>query len=160
MSVCRFCGQENRTGTLYCAYCSQELPQVNLTVPVNPFETQPARLNLPTNAHASGLTLQVATDNGLKSISLPAGHPIVLGRSDPESPNQPDLDLSAFGALEEGVSRRHAVIDFLEDTARVTDLGSSNGTYINGKQLSANRPHIVNHGDEIRLGKLVLIIYV
>lgn len=161
-SVCAFCGQPNRTGVLYCAYCSQELPAVKdeSTVPVNPFQQIHERPKVTVSAWTGpGLTLRIATDQGLKAIPLPHGQSIVVGRVDHDTTSPPDLDLAVYGALEEGVSRRHAVIDFLEDSARVTDLGSRNGTYINGKQLPPNRPHIISNGDELRLGKLVIYLY-
>jgi predicted component of type VI protein secretion system len=41
----------------------------------------------------------------------------------------------------------------------LTDLGSSNGTWLNGAQLAANEPIRLQSGDEVRLGKLPLRIY-
>jgi pSer/pThr/pTyr-binding forkhead associated (FHA) protein len=34
------------------------------------------------------------------------------------------------------------------------DLGSANGTYLNGKRLKANSKQALSHGDMISLGKL------
>jgi pSer/pThr/pTyr-binding forkhead associated (FHA) protein len=34
------------------------------------------------------------------------------------------------------------------------DLGSSNGTYLNGKRLSPNVENVIGHGDVVTLGKL------
>jgi pSer/pThr/pTyr-binding forkhead associated (FHA) protein len=133
MKVCVYCGPENRSGLLYCLYCGQELAE-------------------------SESGSQTSTDRGLKAITLPGGRRIVLGRLDDESSVQPDLDLSSFGALEGGVSRHHAAIDFVDISPTLTDLGSKNGTYINGKQLSPHQSRILSHGDEIRLGKLLMYI--
>ncbi len=48
------------------------------------------------------------------------------------------------------VSKHHAVIDIEDDgSARVKDLGSRNGTFINGQQVSEARVHV---GDRIMLG--------
>ncbi len=49
-----------------------------------------------------------------------------------------------------GVSRRHARIVVDKAGARIEDLGSKNGTFVNGSRLS--RPHRLTDGDEIRLG--------
>jgi pSer/pThr/pTyr-binding forkhead associated (FHA) protein len=64
-----------------------------------------------------------------------------------------------FGAIEKGVSRIHATIERSEDTLTITDLGSSNGTYLNGQRLIANQPRVLRDGDEIKFGKLVTHIY-
>ncbi len=39
------------------------------------------------------------------------------------------------------------------------DLGSSNGTQLNGSPLVANEPVRLESGDEIRLGKLSIRVY-
>ncbi len=38
--------------------------------------------------------------------------------------------------------------------ATVTDLNSTNGTQLNGQQLSANTPHLIRPGDVLRIGDL------
>jgi pSer/pThr/pTyr-binding forkhead associated (FHA) protein len=83
----------------------------------------------------------------------------VLGRTDTNSPQKPDLDLTHFGALEKGVSRLHAAIYRSEDTLTLVDMGSANGTHLNGQRLVPDQPRILRDGDEIRLGKLVAHIY-
>lgn len=52
---------------------------------------------------------------------------------------------------EQHVSRRHAVIAYDASVGAflVKDAGSSNGTFVNGKQIST--PMLLMHGDEIRL---------
>ena len=61
---------------------------------------------------------------------------IVVGRGRmQQSSVLPDLDLAPFGAAEQGVSRRHAVIRRGEDTLTLVDLGSTNGTHLNGQRL-------------------------
>jgi DNA-binding winged helix-turn-helix (wHTH) protein len=53
-----------------------------------------------------------------------------------------------------GVSRHHARVLVKGDEATLEDLGSKNGTSLNGTRMSA--PHRLRDGDEIRLGALVL----
>jgi predicted component of type VI protein secretion system len=53
------------------------------------------------------------------------------------------------------VSGLHAVLEHFAAGWCVTDLGSSNGTWLNGERLWA--PHRVRHGDEIRVGRTRLI---
>jgi len=54
-----------------------------------------------------------------------------------------------------GVSRRHARFSFEGDTCLLEDLGSSNGTYVNGVRIT--NPVKLNNGDEIKLGQAVVL---
>jgi hypothetical protein len=53
-----------------------------------------------------------------------------------------------------GVSRRHARVLAQPDGVIVEDLGSSNGTYVNGERISG--PVEVGTGDEVQLGATIL----
>lgn len=50
------------------------------------------------------------------------------------------------------VSGNHAQIIAEEDTFRLTDLGSTNRTLVNGEELTANEPRLLASGDEIVIG--------
>jgi DNA-binding winged helix-turn-helix (wHTH) protein len=54
-----------------------------------------------------------------------------------------------------GVSRRHARILLTDAGAVLEDLGSKNGTCVNGVRI--DRPHPLVDGDEIRLGSLRIV---
>ena len=49
------------------------------------------------------------------------------------------------------VSRRHCQLSYVDGVLKVRDLGSLNGTYVNGKRIEEA---VVQAGDEIRLGTL------
>ncbi len=53
-----------------------------------------------------------------------------------------------------GTSRNHARIEVSGDSARVVDLGSSNGTYVNGRRLSSQA--VLQDGDELKISTTVL----
>jgi hypothetical protein len=55
-----------------------------------------------------------------------------------------------------GISRLHARFTTERDRVAVEDLGSSNGTYVNGERIS--RPVELGAGDEVQLGATVLSI--
>ena len=105
----------------------------------------------------SSLTLK-SNDNSLQSVSvsLTTTDGFVLGRSDSRSSFIPDIDLAEFKALDKGVSRRHAVFVRFQDKLHVLDLSSINGTFINGKRLKPEIPYLINSGDELGLGDLIL----
>ena len=48
------------------------------------------------------------------------------------------------------VSRRHALVTVFEDGARIDDLDSTNGTWVNGARIAV--PHPLLEGDELRVG--------
>jgi DNA-binding winged helix-turn-helix (wHTH) protein len=56
------------------------------------------------------------------------------------------------------VSRRHARLVVHDGRVTVEDLGSRNGTFVNGARLTDASPLV--HGDEIRLGALRLVVHV
>lgn len=83
---------------------------------------------------------------------------LVIGRFDHETGTGPELDLTKYGAADKGVSRRHAAIVRRDGALSLVDLGSPNGTFLNGHRLIAHQPRILRDGDDVRLGHLVLEI--
>ncbi len=83
-----------------------------------------------------------------------------LGRSAEGQPIIPDVDLSPYNAYANGVSRLHAAIKLINNRIVVVDLGSSNGTYLNGIRLSPYIETPVSHGDLIYVGKLKIQILI
>lgn len=55
---------------------------------------------------------------------------------------------------DEQVSRRHAEVQVIPNGILVTDLGSSNGTFINGTRVSS--PQTIGPGDTLQVGTTVL----
>jgi ABC-type multidrug transport system ATPase subunit/pSer/pThr/pTyr-binding forkhead associated (FHA) protein len=54
------------------------------------------------------------------------------------------------------VSWRHARVDVAGGATTVSDLGSSNGTYVNGVELAPREPRKLVDGDGVRIGPFVL----
>ncbi|MDQ7799884.1 MAG: FHA domain-containing protein [Armatimonadota bacterium] len=52
-----------------------------------------------------------------------------------------------------GVSREHARVERGPDGVEVVDLGSTNGTFVNGRKVTQCR---LRHGDRLQLGGVVL----
>jgi hypothetical protein len=67
----------------------------------------------------------------------------VIGRGDQANLRLPDV----------GISRRHARLDFDGSQVVLTDLGSTNGTMVNGQRVSAVA---LNGGDVVQLGTTTL----
>jgi pSer/pThr/pTyr-binding forkhead associated (FHA) protein len=106
-----------------------------------------------------------AIDGGLqhKQFALTQRGRYVVGRAE-------DCDICLFGDLP-GVSRHHCVLSVETPTVSVRDLGSCNGTFVNGELIGrraksepadesgfedAFLDFELNDGDLLRLGHLVL----
>lgn len=78
-----------------------------------------------------------------RTWSLPAGESRI-GR-----------DATNLVAIEDGkASREHAKVRFADGIYSITDMGSSNGTYVNDRQISGQVP--LSDGDLIRIGDTTL----
>ncbi len=93
---------------------------------------QPARFLVAGPGHRSGSTIEVSAMT-------------VVGR-DHESGLRLDVD--------EFASARHARIDPRPDGVWVDDLGSTNGTFVNGAQITTRR--LLQPGDVLRVGETEL----
>lgn len=56
------------------------------------------------------------------------------------------------------ISRKHAQVNLQNDQITVEDLGSTNGTTLNGEELQPNVKHEIKTGDEIAFGGIKLIL--
>jgi adenylate cyclase len=83
---------------------------------------------------------------GDQTIDLPEGRAIVVGRA-------VTSDLPIYDPT---VSRRHAEVTLNDGTVSVKDLGSSNGTYINGTQISQST---ARDGDIVAFGKVAFKVH-
>ena len=50
------------------------------------------------------------------------------------------------------VSRRHAKVGYRGDLVSITDLNSSNGTFINYRKITAGEEELLHEGDRVSLG--------
>lgn len=165
MKQCPYCAHSNREGFLFCEECGRRLKNGEgaATLPTKRFETTTDNFT----THTTWGTARFDKDSAIVIHIRDAVEPLtfkpqvqtVLGRMDTSSPQQPDLDLTPYGAMEKGVSRVHAAICRNDDTLTLVDKGSANGTHLNGQRLVPNQPRVLRDGDEIRLGKLVAHVY-
>ena len=90
------------------------------------------------------------------TIQIRVGEVISIGRSDTNQGVAPEVDLGEHGGHGKGVSRKHAVIITKDDSITIKDLGSTNGTRLNGFKLNPNQPYRLRHGDELTFGQLTV----
>jgi hypothetical protein len=161
MRICPYCAHNNREGTFFCDDCGETLVGVAYT----------ATRKLDASG-ADGLskgawgTARVGRDSTVilrvrdntESIVL-TNDETSIGRADPATGNRPTIDLTPYGAQEKGISRSHATIRRGDETLMLIDLGSVNGTHLNGQRLEPHQPRVLRDGDEIRFGLMVCHIY-
>lgn len=90
-------------------------------------------------------------------IEQEANAPMILGRRG--SGKIAQIDLTAHHAHELGVSRNHAMIEPADGRVMVKDLGSTNGTRLNGEKLEPMTGHEISNGDVIKLGRMHIRVY-
>ena len=166
MIRCPNCLHEDMLGALFCAECGTQLVDQKSTKttedhPVGLPQT-PVELELP-SSHSEEPLFPPPTQDAPLSLNIVSSGEIIpikeltdvtLGRFSKGASVIPDIDLSPYNAYECGVSRMHISIHVGEDQISITDLGSVNGTRVNGRKISANQPHPVKNGDILTLGKL------
>lgn len=138
---CTECSMENIEGALFCEECGARLGGVS------------GEASAGTDGDASGMVF--ASLDGAR-LEIPVKDDVIIGREDPISAVFPDIDLTGLGGMENGVSRKHAVIHRAGADLTVEDMGSTNGTYINRKRIQPHVPQAIRPGDEVRFGRLAL----
>jgi hypothetical protein len=158
--TCSNCGKANRAGDLICVSCGQFLgaaTTINSTRNLEDDEDYSEEYYAP---NSSVVLLVKNTRSPFRIRPQEFNHEVVIGRS-ADGTIKPDVDLVEHKADELGVSRMHISLTYnaKRHTISATDMDSANGSFINGQRLHPHEVRVLRHGDELRLGKLVLNIY-
>lgn len=165
MILCNNCKHENIDGTIFCAECGSQLIGKNMTTQniatqelhkISGAPTKQDDTYQPFDGGDAWGSLHLL-DTG-HVIPLVAKGEFTLGRISEGQPIMPDIDLSAYQAYAAGVSRLHAVIKRGSHHIIFMDLGSANGSFLNGKRLTPNEEQMLSHGDVVALGKMKIQI--
>ncbi len=170
MILCPNCQHKELPGALFCSECGTPLVSLDILNTKSIQKTPSDTLQAPTVIPEVPTRKNVAKINEL-SISLhivESGQVIhladrkefTLGRTIEGQPILPDVDLSPFDAFTLGVSRLHAALRIVNGEVVVTDLGSSNGTRVNGQKIVPHVDYPLNHGDIIALAKLKIQVLI
>jgi hypothetical protein len=165
---CSSCGKRHPENTLFCDECGAYLQageQHKRTAPLAVDEVDWTAADLGVTGAfeeqiAPPLVVRLSMADSGREIEFPVSKEITLGRLDAASATFPDVDLTPDNGLEKGVSRRHARITRKANELYLEDLGSVNGTYLNGKRLTPYLPHALKDEDEIRLSRILMHIHV
>lgn len=88
---------------------------------------------------------------------------LIIGRVGSKGAPEPYyelLNVVPFGGYDCAVSRNHACLHRrAADTVVMIDLGSSNGTWLNGTRLTPNVEYPLNNGDHLQFALLTGFVY-
>ncbi len=93
-----------------------------------------------------------------KPLRLEITERAAIGRPDEVDGFMPEIDLTPFNGRDKGVSRRHAEFVVIDNRLHLRDLGSTNGTRLNGQLLYPNRDYRLSDGDLLQFGHLFMVI--
>jgi pSer/pThr/pTyr-binding forkhead associated (FHA) protein len=162
VTKCQKCGRDNSATAKLCVYCGN--PLVDLTkesVTTKALDNVDFEENIPKwgSSRSNSRVSFVITEGGQEqtlTFETVNAQEIIIGRRDPQTQEEPTIDLTSFDALNKGVSRRHASIIRKDGSLHIIDKGSPNGTFLNGQRLVQNQPRVVRNGDDIRFGHLTV----
>lgn len=130
MNTCPFCGVVTQPGNHFCWNCGHRLQRAS------PSASESARLM------ASG-------ENGKDELSYPLEQPRVsIGRA-----ASCDLILTK----DQLTSLHHATLSYENGRYVLCDEHSANGTRVNGEQIEAGTPCVLQDGNQIRIGDHLFI---
>lgn len=146
---CTRCGHPNRDDARYCARCGEALqPEATLSLtPVEVEDDHGDQFPFPHDELEPGQALLlVKRGPNAGSTFLIESDVTSCGRSTDSDVFLDDIT----------VSRKHAEFFRTEDGFGVRDVGSLNGTYVNGESVEETR---LASGDEVQVGRFKLVFF-
>src|SRR4051794_24546366 len=169
MPYCSQCGSQNSENSRFCSQCGTPLAPT-ATMPEQGGEpadsTQTIPFGSPAKPEAADERDSLNPADAAAVDALPSGSALLVVQRGPGAGSRYllDTDLSTVGRHPESdifldditVSRRHVEFRRDDGTFRVHDVGSLNGTYLNGDRVDDAE---LQSGDEVRIGKFRLIFF-
>src|SRR5689334_14045850 len=164
MPYCSQCGSQNADTAKFCSQCGSPLA-AGRSDAVPQDNTSTITFGAPAKTEVDERTSLNAADAAAVD-ALPAGSALLVVQRGPGAGSRYllDTDLNTVGRHPESdifldditVSRRHVEFRREDGTFRVHDVGSLNGTYLNGDRVDDAE---LQNGDEVRIGKFRLIFF-
>lgn len=162
MVICSNCESKQLDGAIFCLDCGasllwqapRDLTRQLAEERAGTREAGGAHGGAQIAAGAPSITL-VVVSSGTR-ITLDLHDELLIGREDAARSIHPDIDLGRYGGYDAGVSRRHAILAYRNGSCVVEDLGSANGTFVNGRRLEPHSAETLSDGDDLACGTLPL----
>lgn len=137
----------------------QEALDERSEVPPSAAPPPPARpASSPSGEAARATRLVLVERTGGQVFELAPGPETTIGRGDPVTGIEPDVDLTPVDN-QRSSSRRHAKLLRRGDRLfLVEEIGTMNGTFVNGRRLDTGKPVEIEPGDKLRFGVLELAL--
>jgi hypothetical protein len=165
MIKCQFCQTVHVDNTVFCNECGHYLLEEKgrETDPLDTVDMNWIKaisgdpgMASPLQRGGESLAIRLKIGSTQREVEMPLDVVTHLGRVDAASSVFPEIDLSNDSDPSHGVSRRHARIMKQGGMVVIEDMGSINGTFINGRRLDPYLPEVIKDGDIVHLGKLQL----
>lgn len=161
MITCRVCNNQEYHGAFFCGECGSQLvlaDDKNVNTFIYPSQARELELDISNTIPKKLLENKTFILYYLEQkevINIPDQNEFTIGRIVDGQVITPDVDLNPYKAFDKGVSRLHATIRINSEKNKihVIDLGSANGSSVNGYDIPANSEVPLNHGDVLTLGK-------
>jgi len=127
--TCPACGHENPPDCLVCGWCLDDI-------------SEPGSVGIENEAEPRLMLSFSGSRLGIRNGD-------VIGRS--------AIGRDVFKEYA-GVSRKHLLVVFVDDAWYIEDLGSTNGTNVNGQPLEIGIRYLIRAGDNIALSKHVTLV--
>lgn len=161
MITCRLCSSQEYHGAYFCSECGSQLVLLtdkNVDTLVYPSQARGLEIDISNTIPKKLLenkTFLLYYPEQEEVIPIPEQSEFTIGRIVEGQVITPDVDLNPYEAYDKGVSRLHVTIRINPENNKihVIDLGSANGSSVNGFEIPANSEVPLNHGDVLSLGK-------
>lgn len=161
---CPLCQRKNDAAATRCNYCGVSLTLKQSATLTTRQVSKAPRLVIGASERCAQ-NLDKIPQNGLALFIMDEEEPVIfhdvsqifIGRQTGGSTVKA-LDLTEKNGAELGVSRQHAQILHGDKGFSLVDLGSTNGTWLNQRQLIPGKPYRLHSDDRIMLGHLGLSV--
>jgi hypothetical protein len=162
---CPACEKSNDASAAICVYCGVPF-EIADAGPTTATTTQMPTANFRPTIENDGVLdsfVREIPENGMAIYRANFMYPFavrqdrdfIIGRITVGMPED-ILDLSPLEGYVMGVSKQHVRIQVVGNGYQITDLGSTNGTWVNDVRLTANHPVILPNAARVRMGRMEL----
>ena len=147
--LCEACGHSNAAGSRFCSSCGRPMSSAEAasTEALDPLGDSGESVDF--HPPSTGAALVVASGHQAGTRYAITSDLLTVGR-------HPDSDIFLDDIT---VSRRHVELSTSNTGYVIRDVGSLNGTYLNGERLEESEVSLTN-GDELQIGKFKLLYLV
>jgi pSer/pThr/pTyr-binding forkhead associated (FHA) protein len=159
MVTCPNCGHSNAVGSHSCKKCQHIFAdQLSTGLKTSSVSLESVK---DLKYYAVRLILDrkgIVVQSDEESIAIPLGDKIYIGRNIVDGVFASYIDMAVYGGLRFGMSRIHAMIETTDHQFQLMDLGSTNGSTLDGERMEAFRSYPLRDNSEVVLGQFPILV--